>query len=184
MELIKTIGTYVLIGLGFLGVIIICVTVSSTRFNFYFFGSGLVLLIPTLVYLIIENRGHKSNSDKRPFSYLKETGISVSVDLTNCEIVSNDWTAYGPKKKDSVIAINSLSGNSYDNVQEVDNALSRIKYSCNVAGKRQVFISPAIAKDKVTLSALLELKSQTNIFIDRDNPKNYYFDLDFLESGG
>ena len=42
-------------------------------------------------------------------------------------------------------------------------------------------ISPVIVKDKTTITILIEMQKQTAIYIDRDDNRHYYFDLQFID---
>lgn len=123
--------------------------------------------------------GYKTN--RKILSDLKFSGIQIPVDLAKCEIVSNGWTVTKPERKNATILINELSNNSYENKPTTDAALSRVKYSYLVNGKKRTFVSPTIARDKLTLKLLLETQKETSIYIDRNNPKYYYFDLEFTK---
>lgn len=56
-----------------------------------------------------------------------------------------------------------------------------VVYQTEYNGKKVKFTSDGVAKDKITLSFLLDKQKQTTIRLNSANPKQYYFDLGFLE---
>jgi hypothetical protein len=181
IEKLKTLWSYFAIGLFVLGLIIILGVASSSNFNFYFFGFGVLLLIPGAISIIIETTDFGPKTKQTHLSDLKFTGIQIPVDLTKCKIIASNWTVTKPEKDNKTILFNELSNNSYENTLTVDVTLSCVRYSCVLNGKKRTFTSTALARDKLTLKLLLETKKETRIYIDRDDSRYYYFDVEFAE---
>ena len=59
---------------------------------------------------------------------------------------------------------------------------SIIIYEQEWKGKRRKFISPNIPKDAVTLEFLIGSKKTTTLYVHRNNPELYFFDLGFLKN--
>lgn len=182
-EILKKIFSYLVIGLALLGVIMIYETLrAKAPANGYIQGLGFLLLIPLIVMMLIERYSGGSSARIPKLSDLKYAGMQIPVDLTRCTVVGNEWTTERPKEHNAGIVMNELTGNSYENRERSSNALSRVKYTCIVNGVKRTFISSSIARDKKTLQLLLEMEKTTSIYVDRDKPKYYYFDLEFVAS--
>jgi hypothetical protein len=180
-EILKNSGSYLVIGISLLGFIIMYGSTRAHEFNLYIFGTGALLMVPIVILLLIER--FKSQPHPEDIKYildLKQTGIRVPVDLTKCKIISNNWTIQKPEKTNQTILFNEITGNSHENQLTTDATLSRIQFTTLVNGHEKTFTSPTIAKDRTTLHFLCEIQKETSIYIDRDNSKYYFFDLDFL----
>jgi hypothetical protein len=181
-KFIKTALDYLGIGLFSLGIIIAYVTLRADNFNLYIFGTGVLLIvIPTIAYFIIEKTNDKKIPNAKRVKDLKVTGIKIPVDLTKCIVRSNNWTTEEERYDIPRVAfLNEISGHSDKNVEMVESNLSRIEYSCDFNGKRTTFLSPLIGKDKITTTILIEMQKETSIYVDRDDNRYYYFDLEFI----
>lgn len=182
IKTLKTITEYIGIGLVLIGAIIVYGTLRANGFNGYILATGVLLIVvPIAIYVIIERLTFRERPNVRHLKDLKLTGIKIPVDLTNCKVKSNSWTTEVEKYDNPrIVFLNEVSGHSDKNIERIESNLSRVEYSCDFNGKRRTFLSPTIAKDKVTLRMLLEMQKETAIYIDRDNSKCYYFDLDFI----
>ena len=184
LEYLETLGSYLLIGLTVLGLLIMYGVSSAAVFNWTFFLFGLMLLVlPIISYLLItrvaakDNLSYHSNYLKK----LKTHGEKIEVNLSDCEIKSNSWTDQKPRYNDSRIEfLNTISGHADKNIAATDVNLSTAIYRINRLGKTRIFESGTIALDEVTLRMLFEVHGRTIIYIDKDNPEYYYFDLEFL----
>ena len=178
-ETLRTLWTYLAIGLFALGLAVIYGVVRSSVFNVYVLGVGILLLIPAIISMIIVTIGPSEETTIANLKELKASGLRIAVDLIKCRIVTNSWTQTRPEKKDGEIVVNALTDNSYENRTTDEAVLSRVICTCVVNGKKRTFRSPTIARDKVTLKLLLEAQKETNIYVDRDDARYYYFDLEF-----
>jgi len=126
---------------------------------------------------------------------LKANGEKIIVDLVKCEMKGNTYTEetikYGNKNDFLTLGIereieawNALGGDSLRNTENVDVAQTVIIYSRpnSKTGIIETFISRVIYKDEITLSFYLERQKQTTLYVDKNDRKKYYFDLDFLDS--
>jgi hypothetical protein len=180
---LNSIAEYIGIGLVFLGAILVYGTLRANNFNRYIFGTGILLIvIPIAVYLIIARIKDRGTSAVRFLKDLKSTGIIVPVDLTSCNVKSNNWTTEVERyNSPRVVLLNEISGHGDKNVERVESNVSRIEYTCDFNGRPRTFLSPTIAKDKITLQLLLEMQKETAIYVDRDDNQYYYFDLEFID---
>jgi hypothetical protein len=140
-------------------------------------GAGLILYI---------YQSRKNNLDKTVAAWkenLRLNGEKIIVDFTNCEIRNNFYYEEVNKVYSSEArAYNSLIGQDYRNVEQQSRHTSVIVFSYPNprTGEKLTFISPVISKDRITLEFLLGEKKQTVIYADRNNPENYFFDVEFL----
>ena len=147
------------------------------------FFAGITLI--WLGFYLIRKSKSESNqkvkdSYKKTISKLKECGLKIPVEFRDCEIIANKYYQEIAKSKNLKIqAWDSLyDPGSNVKIEEVNQ--SRISYQ-DKAKNEQIFISPIIYKDEITLSFILEKHIGTSIYIDKNNPKVYYFDLEFLK---
>lgn len=184
MERLKTVGLYFIAGLSFLGVIIMygVAKAHTPDFNYVFFGIGASLVVPALIALYIEfNKVKKIKaSGLNNLADFKKNSQRINVDLSQCTIVGNSWRQVREEKTNKEILFNELIGDSFENREADDIAVSLISYTTTIHGERRKFTSPPVAKDKTTLLMLLEMQKETTIYID-NNSRYYYFDLEFLE---
>jgi preprotein translocase subunit SecG len=170
------------IGMILLGGIVVLGVLLANGFNRYVFLAGVFLIItPIAIGIIIKKL---TNSQKRKVKYLKDlkaTGIKISVDLTRCNVKSNNWTAEVARHNNSkIVLLNEMSGHPDKNIEKIDSNVSRIEYTCSFKGQSKTFVSPIIEKDSTTLKILLEIQKESAIYIDRDDERYYYFDLEFI----
>jgi hypothetical protein len=126
--------------------------------------------------------------------HLKTDGDRIPVDLNNCDIRSHDYrepkAAHGAENLLVDLTVNSEfralmnhlddpGGTGMQNVQQSVIVFSHVNPK---TGTTERFLSPIIAKDKITLSFYLDRQKQTSLYIDKSNRNLYYFDLDFLKS--
>ncbi len=106
---------------------------------------------------------------------LKLHGTKKVIDLRECEVVSNNYQEEIQRGAlPDVQAWNAL--NSETAVENIEVNQSRLVYRED----NHTFISPLIAKDKTTLEFMLHERKKANIYIDKNTPSMYYFDVDFL----
>jgi hypothetical protein len=77
-----------------------------------------------------------------------------------------------------------VENETHNNPGLADTPVSYIVFRTTFMGKSQRFMSEGIKKDPIALSLLLEKKRKLYLYVDRDNPENYFFDLTFLHGAG
>ena len=183
-ELLSDFVTWLLFVVLVLGVILIYAALRRFPPNGYVLVAGIIAAgIPIVIFLIHYNRTLRASRDlhEKEVDDLKKNGTKIPVDLTKCIITSNNWTDEKPRYYHSrVVLLNEISGHGDKNVKHVDTAVSVLQYRHPFKGRKMTFESGVIYKDKTTLSLLLELQKETFIYVDQDNPRRYYFDLEFL----
>lgn len=149
--------------------------------------AGIVLLSysPKTISLLLQK-----GVDER-ITQLKENGERIRVDLSQCTLKEHSYTEEKERYDGNglltsgferqVQAWNAL-GDSTRNIKQVPVVQSVIIFSREhpVTGKEERFVSPVIPKDRITLAFYLEEQGATNLYVDKTDRENYYFDLDFL----
>jgi hypothetical protein len=182
-DFINSVGAKLGVAAFMLGLIIIVVAVKTSVYNVYLLGTGILLIIISLVFYFMAGSSRSDDQARKWLENLKSTGIKIPVDLTKCKIKSNTWVEERERYSNSRIAFwNEVGGDADKNIERVKNNHSMIEYECEFKGRRQLFLG-SISKDETTLRILLELKRETIIYVDRDDPENYYFDLEFISPG-
>lgn len=126
--------------------------------------------------------------------HLKTNGDRIRVDLNSCDIRGHDYReAKAAHGADNLLVDLTVSaefralmnhlddpgGTGMQNVQQSVIVFSRVNPK---TGTTERFLSPIIAKDKITLLFYLDRQKQTTLYVDKSDRGLYYFDLDFLKS--
>jgi len=120
----------------------------------------------------------KKNKVESEIDRLKQEGHKVLVKFEDCNIISNNYHKEVPKGNDyNEQAYNTLFDNK-NAVKNVNVLQSRIVYTDKI--NNYEYVSPLIFKDRITISFILDKYESTNLYIDKNDYKHYYFDLDFF----
>lgn len=120
---------------------------------------------------------------------LKESGEKIKTDFSKCEIKSNDYSEEQDRFGTGILATsyendiqawNTLLGDEMANVKMVDIYQSVLIYKQNYQGAYRTFVSGIIPTEHTTLLFKLDNQKTTFIYVDKNDPTKYYFDLDFL----
>lgn len=181
---LENIGSFTLVGVVAMGFLIMYAVSRASNFNWTIFSIGFILTVIPIVGYLIVNRVLNSKIEtnlKKYLQRLKKDGDRIHINLSECVIKTNSWSNEQDRYKDPRIQfLNGISGHSEKNTETVDVNNSILIYKTNYKGRNRTFKSRAIQKDKITLKMLLEMQKTTEIIIDPENSKYYYFDLDFL----
>ncbi len=145
-----------------------------------------ILLLPFSSWLFYSARKERMN-DKRKvvrqaIEKLKSEADVIHVDVDDCEVL----TGYDKIIDDGEINVSpkyqmfSAFLPEDDPSPEIDKESSVIVFKTDVQGKEMKFVSRRIRKDGVTMEFLLANKKQIDLYVDKNNPQKYWFDLDFL----
>ena len=178
-KLLSDFGTYIFLGLTFLGFIIIYAGIGGRGdynpvgdTNWYFVAIGTILILPFIFYMIKTKLMLKksSNEDLERINDLIRTGKKVIVDLDSLEIQTNSYkqevsVGHGTQQRNEYVDVNH-------NVIFLDIPYKNesIKYKLN------------INMDSTKLKMHFAIKGKTELYVDTKNPNNNYLDLRFLEN--
>jgi hypothetical protein len=140
---------------------------------------GIALFYWTYRTLILQNEQIMETQ----LSNIKTNGNKVQVDLLKCEIIQN---SYLEEKENNNIGIYSnikfwdalIDTNSKNEYLPVNQM--RLIYTINKNDEVETYISQLIYCDRETLLMKLYSQKETLLYIDNDDSRIYYFDLDFL----
>jgi hypothetical protein len=122
---------------------------------------------------------------------LKATGEKIEIPLNECEIKENNYSeerdryrsgdiqGLEPRFEGDIQFWNGLYDSSY-NVKMVDVNQSVLIYKHLHNGVEEKFISKVIPRTKQDLNFKFYLQKKTFLYVDKNNRKRYYFDLEFL----
>ncbi len=190
--MIKRIIAYIFFGCGLITTIYFGYYTGTTikdKVIFYFIG--------LICFLIgwISLRSNARTRDKggkqimKMINQLKESGEKIRVELAKCEIKSNDYSEEKDRYPSGILATsyerdvqvwNYILGDEIKNTEMVDIYQSVLIYQSTYMNKDKTFISGIIPIEHTTLLFKLDNQKDTFIYIDKQDPSKYYFDLDFL----
>jgi hypothetical protein len=117
---------------------------------------------------------------KKELEDFKSTAEVIKVNLNNCTIKTNNYTQEVLASRNyRVQALNTVL-KSEKNVEFVNFNQSVLIFETTIFGQKKLFRSETIFKDEITLRFLLDFQKETNIYIDKQDSNDYYFDTEFL----
>ena len=172
-----------------LGLIVILISgiLGQIYFNPLFWQvSGVGLILVSLRFL--RQRGSRNPKEKseelweKQVNNLRNNGEKIVIDLRECKIRSGSFQK--SKKELNYLDETSvfdilLSEPQPDESQSLEHSVLIYKHTLP-NGKKKNFYGPT-EKDKKTLLILCEMQISTSIYMDKNDPSIYYFDLEFLE---
>lgn len=141
-----------------------------------YFWMAFALISAVLSYFIVRNLQRKEAVEGR-IKRLKLEGNTILVDLNACEIVSSRYYKEVPKYKNHRIQSWESGLNPANAVKQEEVNQSRLIYRLDGVE----YVSHIIPKDKISIGFWLERQEKTYLYIDREDPLHFYFDLEFLE---
>jgi len=174
---------YLIIGLAFLGIIIIRTGLGIENFK-YPLLVGLVLIILSIYYFFVlksKNKKEAKESNRVKDDLIRYGDhIKVNLDIDNLKILSNKWQEEIIVDNSRYAFINNLTGNSDKNVDTIEVIYSAFLIEVPYKGEKfEILVNTLL--DSVTLKMKLTIQKETSLYIDRNNQSRYYLDLDFLE---
>lgn len=188
--------SYILISLGTLLLILIWNhTGNIIPYPILGYIIGLALIVIGITILSLPNY-YKEKQElervKTEIQKLKISGLKINVDLSKCVIIENHFTEeqdiYDTNNKThsfelgrDIQTVNAIFGNSIDNTKKIQIKQTVLKYLTDINGESKTFISRILPYDRINLLFKFEKQKETILYVDINDPKKYYFDLDFLE---
>lgn len=137
---------------------------------------GLIVFIVGLSIFVKK----KQKSNDQSFETWKTQAKKIKVSLLNYTIKSNSWVDEIEIKQDwKIQAFNQFTGNADKNIKKVARNPNYVQLILDLEGE-PYHHQFTIDKDATTLKVLLELKQETWVYIDPNDPSKKYVDLDFL----
>lgn len=190
--MIKRILAYILFGCGLITVIFFGNykgTLIKNNGAFYFIGLLCFLTGWILLRLAKKTKDQGDTKQIRQMvNQLKENGEKIKVDLSKCEIKSNDYSEEQDRYASGMLATsyendiqawNNLLGDEMANVKVVDIYQSVLIYRHNYMGKQRTFISGIIPTEHTTLLFKLDNQKTTFIYVDKQDLQNIILTLTF-----
>ena len=148
---------------------------------YWMVGIGCWVVGFILLALTHENgaRGNKKKL-KKNITALKQSGERITINLSECEIKSNDYSEEISAVSGAAAEFNSLVGDQEKSVIAKDVFQSVIVYRHPYFERTETFISQILPIEHTTLLFKLDSQKTTTIYVDRANRSNYYFDVEFL----
>jgi hypothetical protein len=154
------------------------------------YTAGLICFVIGLILLLKNPKTQDSGllqTVEKQIKKLKENGDRIKVDLNLCELKQNDYFEEPDYYKNATEAELMLTADYiylYNRLKygRIDSHVYQTiaTYTTNYKGKEIKFISPTIGKDKTNLLFKFDIKKDTTIYIDKNDPTKYYFDIDFV----
>jgi hypothetical protein len=163
---------------------------SGVPYPFLFLFLGIISLLSG-AYLFKDRKTLKEEKLNKQLKIhidnLKAKGEKITVDLSKCEIIENDYTeekelpdSYGYFNVGrDVKTFNALTGDSIRNTELVNVYQAVLVYKQEYNGKPQTFYSSIIAKDREAILFKMLIKKETTLYMSREE-NEYYFDVEFL----
>jgi hypothetical protein len=180
--MIRRAFAYILMGVGLILLIFFNrYTGSFIKNKGLILGGGLVSLIMGAIILLSRTAREKFivRQYKKRIEGLKNTGEKIKVDLSGCQIKSNDYSA----EHDVVGLVDGQAFNVVDG-NEIANVQSMEIYQSVLISKHgaEIFISSIIPLEQTTLLFKLDNQKITFVYVDRSDRSKYYFDVEFLST--
>ena len=164
-----------------LGVILVFGVLKADGFNIYLFTVGILCIASVISTLYYQNHLlNKPNQSELRIIDLKENGISIQVNLTQC--IVTDKTAISEPDYGMVDFTTSTGQKKKEKVkfEKVKGIRTRVIYQQEFKGTFINFYSEPLSENVDLIKMLIDHHKQATLYIDENDPTNYYFDLDFL----
>ncbi|MGN6495708.1 MAG: hypothetical protein ACTHLE_27200 [Agriterribacter sp.] len=151
----------------------------TTVYMYLFIGVTILIIGLILGAIKYKKQSSKFNLDIP----LVKTGKQLIINFADCEIKSR---RYFEEKQGSVWPSRTeIMDGFYDNRKEpvkIEKEVSVILYRRPMLGRILEYKSDPVYISEAILRNILDEKRTTIIYVDRENPNKYYFDLSFLNT--
>jgi len=143
----------------------------------------MIVTAALLLNSIRERPARRAPQNRTAIERLKQEGERIPVALDKCTVktkrqVQNLVPAAGPKAR----AWDAIYDPSRNKSETIDIGHAILSYTHEHNGKNEIFKSELIRKDYATLMFLLSAQKTTYIYVDKNDRRRYFFDVDFLYS--
>ena len=170
-DILLDLGVWLLFGLTVLGAVLLYLGFEVESMNTFFFIVGSLLLIPALVTIIwgfVTSKKYEEERKER-FQHLLKTGDKIIVDLEKVVVKSNSYL--------KEIEVGSGKTSRLETIQVHHNALL---FKVNYKGQEYEYRTD-VQMAPESLRMYFAIHGKTTLYLDPNNPYNYYFDLRFLD---
>ncbi|SIS46809.1 hypothetical protein SAMN05421766_10258 [Zobellia uliginosa] len=188
-DIINSLKTYIFFGIVYIGFLAILAGLGYRGrwrpmgdLNPYFVAFGIVLIIPLLYWIIktkLTDRAAKAENEKR-IEKLKKDGQKIEIDLNKVKVNSSSWQEQIITDNTRYAGLNEVVGRGDRNLKLVNRTLNQISFKKTIKG-RTITYRESIEMDTDNLKIHFALKKKTILYIDPDDRKNMYLDLEFLK---
>ena len=176
-NILGQIGSYALIGISFLGVIVLYAGFGGRgksndfgEINYYFIAVGVVLLLPMLIYFLKTKfeLDRWNNHKRKQINKLIKHGDQVIVNLDDLEVQTNSYLK------------EIEAGSGYNTRMERISVNHNVLLIAAVYRGETIKYKVNIDMDPTKLKMHLAVKKETVLYVDPKDPNNNHLDLDFL----
>jgi len=182
-KVISNIGFYAIFIILFFGMVFIMAGIGGRglKGNSTFIWIGLLLITPFVLYFILDciKSKRKEYKSKLELENFKKTADKIVIDLENIKIKSNSWTDTVVVDNTRYGGLNQLTGNEDKNIKMIKRDINYVKISVPYKEKTLNF-NLSVAMEATILKMHFAIKKETILYVDPENPDNYYLDMEFL----
>lgn len=179
---------YMFVGMVLVVTYIQSVDTFSTKYILLFYAFWIALYYGVKYWYrsYKKNKHIKSEREyKAKIEAFKQDAELIIVDMDKCEIKSNNYTDEHYEGEGKGVSIGSiqLPSYTYSYQEAVKNDVKQtvLVYTHDNGGKEEVYTSPILPVDKVSLLFLLDVQDALKLYVDKHSRDRYYFDFDFLK---
>lgn len=169
-------------------------------------------VIAMIIHSKLESKRANDAAEKRK-EFLRSKGVALKVDLSECCINENKNTVYYDRQdipayslQDRLYPPRSLNepdipfqtldsqrsnaGKALSDPERMyerfsyDRCVCTVKATLTYKGRKKTFVSEPVFMDKSSLGVYLAMYKEGFIYVNPQNNKDYFFDLDFLKQEG
>jgi len=145
--------------------------------KYYFFSFLLIIIAIYIILKIIRNK--EKQKIKNEFNLFIKNADIVKVQFDNFRIKTNSWTEEVVTDNGRYGVYNQMMSQGDLNIKKVDHNMHILILNVNYSNMI-IRIEYVIQMEPKTLEIKLAIQKETNLYINPNNPNQYYLDMDFL----
>jgi chromosome segregation ATPase len=144
---------------------------------------GLIVLVGYGVLYVIQRQTREKEHEKRrkEIDDFKNQADKVQIDLNQLSLKSNEWQEEIVTDNSKYGGYNQLVGRGDLNIETVQHSLNALELSVSYKGQT-IDVLRRVNMDTKTLKMKLAIQEKTTLYINPEEPQEYYLDLEFLNS--
>jgi hypothetical protein len=172
-------------GILLIGSFLIYAGTKAVNYKLYIIVFGGVLALIGLILLRKSMKKETINQQLEITEWkdrLMATGLTIPVDLNECIIKSNNYQEEKHTKFETKAheLMNRATKSGFEKSEYEDVVKSVVVFKVMIGASQLEFHSMPSKKDAKTLGFYMATKESATIYVDKNDMKNYYFDLDFI----